>query len=42
MFLVLTSMALHTPVSISALETNDDVTLLLLEVASERTMRVDA
>lgn len=42
MFLVLTSMALCTPVSISASETHDDVTLHLLEVASERTTRLDA
>ena len=42
MFLVLTSMALCTPVSISASETHDDVTLHLLQVASERTTRLDA
>ncbi|MCY3885840.1 MAG: hypothetical protein OXG24_13115 [Gammaproteobacteria bacterium] len=41
-FLILTSMALSTPVSISAAETHDDVTLHLLEVATGRAGRTDA
>lgn len=35
-------MALCTPVSISASETHDNVTLQLLEVATERAKRLDA
>lgn len=42
MFRLLTSMALCTPVSISAAETHDDVTSHLLEVAIVRTERTDA
>ena len=41
-FRFLTSMALRTPVSISAAETHDVVTLHLLEVATGRTKRADA
>lgn len=42
MFLIVTSMALCTPVSISAAETHDNVTLHLLGVATGRTGRADA